>query len=129
MIVFSLWPTLNIFLVIPGLAILVFNGIWVSLLLGLLCARFRDIFQIIISFLQVMFFITPIIWLPDHKPALHLFLVLNPFYHFLHIVRAPLLGQMPDLISWMAVIGITILGWGVTLICFHNYRKRVPYWV
>jgi ABC-type polysaccharide/polyol phosphate export permease len=44
-------------------------------------------------------------------------------------VRAPLLGQAPQLVSWLAVLGMTLGGWLVALVMFRNYRRRVAYWV
>ena len=48
--------------VIPGFALLAINGLWISILLGLVSTRFRDVPPIVGSFLQVLFFMTPIIW-------------------------------------------------------------------
>src|SRR5258708_11677042 len=48
--------------VIPGFLLLAVNGFWISILLGLISARFRDVPPIIASFLQVLFFVTPIFW-------------------------------------------------------------------
>ena len=59
--------------------------------------RFRDIPQIVASVMQIAFFMTPIIWKPEllgHTAAR--LLPLNPFFAFLEIVRAPLLGTVPD---------------------------------
>ena len=53
---------LSLALVLPGLLLILLNGLWVCLLLGVLCARFRDIPQIIANLVQVTFFMTPIMW-------------------------------------------------------------------
>jgi ABC-2 type transport system permease protein/lipopolysaccharide transport system permease protein len=126
---FQVSPGWSMLLAIPALFLLLFNGLWVGLLLGLLSARFRDIPLIIASIVQVMFFITPVIWKPSMLPGRALFLDLNPFYHLVEIVRAPLLGQAPNLGNWMAVLLITALGWGLTLFFYTAYRWRVAYWV
>lgn len=126
---FQVSPGWSMLLAIPGLFLLLVNGLWVGLLLGLLSARFRDIPLIVASIVQVMFFITPVIWKPSMLPGRALFLDLNPFYHLVEIVRAPLLGQAPNLENWMAVLLITALGWGLTLFFYTAYRWRVAYWV
>jgi lipopolysaccharide transport system permease protein len=56
-------------------------------------------------------------------------LMWNPFFHFLHIVRAPLLGDFPEASSWFAVGAITLAGWAVTLFVYAKYRWRIAYWV
>ena len=127
--IFSLWPGWAGPLVVPGLLILFINGLWVGVLLGLISARFRDVPQIIGSVLQVAFFLTPIIWKPEHLPARSWFVDLNPFYHFVEIVRAPLLGQALSLRTWATTLLVTAAGWSVTFIVYCLYRRRIAYWL
>lgn len=124
-------PTWDAVVAIPGLILLILNLSWISIFLGVLCTRYRDIPQIITSLLQVVFYLTPIMWLPSLLPsrAGTLMLDLNPFYHFLQIVRAPLLGQEPSLESWAVTIGIAIVGWTLTVMLFGRYRRRIAYWL
>ncbi len=116
-------------LALPGLALICLNGLWLAFLLGLVSARFRDVPQIVASVVQVAFFLTPIIWKPELLPGRALVLDLNPFFHFVELVRAPLLGQVPGLASWLAVLGITLGGWLVTLGMYRRYRWRIAYWL
>ena len=128
-VLFSIWPGWAGLLVLPGLAILCLNGIWIGLLLGLVSARFRDVPQIVASVVQVAFFLTPIIWKPELLPDRALVLDLNPFFHIVELVRAPLLGHAPGLASWLATLGITLGGWLMTLVMYRRYRWRIAYWV
>jgi ABC-2 type transport system permease protein/lipopolysaccharide transport system permease protein len=116
-------------LALPGVFVLLLNGLWLSLLLGLLCARFRDIPLMIASVMQVLFFVTPVIWKVNMVPERAFLLDANPFWHLLELVRAPLLGQVPPTESWIVVTCITVVGWSVTLMFYVGYRWRVPYWV
>ena len=43
-----------------GLFILLLNLFWITLLIGMLSARFRDIPQVVSSGMQILFFVTPI---------------------------------------------------------------------
>ena len=126
---FSIHPGWVGLLILPGLALLCLNGVWMGLLLGLVSARFRDVPQIVASVVQVTFFLTPIIWKPELLPDRAFILEFNPFFHLLELVRAPLLGQAPGLGSWLATLGITLGGWLVTLLMYRRYRWRVAYWV
>ena len=45
-----------------GLLVVVLNAFGIGLLLAILCARFRDIPQIVGNFVQVLFFLTPVMW-------------------------------------------------------------------
>ena len=91
------------FISIPGFVLAAINLAWVALILAILCARYRDLPQIVGSVLQVVFYLTPIMWMPSLLPqraGLYL-LDLNPIFHLLEIVRAPLLGQLPNMTSWI----------------------------
>ncbi len=48
-------------LALPGLALAVLNLTWAALILSILCARYRDLPQIVASAVQVVFYLTPII--------------------------------------------------------------------
>ncbi len=123
--------SLEIFLFIPGFIVLVINLAWMSLILAILCARFRDMTQIIASILQVFFYITPIIWLPSLLPARASVMVLepNPFYHFLCITRDPLIGVAPSVSNWMFSVMVLIAGCILALVIFNTYRKKIAYWI
>jgi ABC-2 type transport system permease protein/lipopolysaccharide transport system permease protein len=132
-VVVALWFGLNpgwtALLALPALGVLLLNGFWMALLLGLLSARFRDIPLVVANVVQIMFFMTPVIWKPEMLPGRALILDLNPFYHLVEILRAPLLGEVPALENWLAVIGITLVGWAIALWFYSAYRWRIPYWV
>ena len=113
-----------------GVILICINGAWWGILLGLLNLRFRDILQIVASVMQVMFFITPIIWRVDQLSGGKLLAVwLNPFYYLMEIVRAPLLGQMPPLSTWLIAATLTLLGCAITFFFYVRFRRRIPYWI
>jgi ABC-type polysaccharide/polyol phosphate export permease len=95
-----------------------------------MCVRFRDIPQIVASLLQVAFFLTPILWQPTMLSGRRVVVVdYNPFYHFVELIRGPLLGHDPSRLSWLVVAAITVVGWAMTLMLYSRYRSRIPYWV
>ncbi len=121
------WHTL---LAIPGLLLIAVNGIWICLLLGLLCSRFRDIQQVITTVLQVAMFVTPIFWSADQLGARFKAVVdFNLLYHLVDIVRAPLLGRAPSNWTYLSVLAAALLGWSLTLVVFSRFRRRIPYWL
>ncbi|MGH8605227.1 MAG: ABC transporter permease, partial [Gammaproteobacteria bacterium] len=107
---FGIWPGAVALLLVPGIALILLNGIWVGLLFGMVCARFRDIPQIIASLLQVAFFLTPIIWRPELLGERAAFAHMNPFFHFVELIRAPLLGSAPSQLTWTVALITTLLG-------------------
>ena len=116
------WESLYL---IPGLAILLLNLLWASLSIGIICSRYRDLTQIMTSILQIFFYVTPIIWMPSALPARASLMVLdpNPFYHFMQILRCPLLGESPTSLNWGITLLITIVGWVFAGILFVERRR------
>jgi homopolymeric O-antigen transport system permease protein len=123
-------PTGYMLLFVPGIVALCVNGIWIAIVLGLLCARYRDIQQVVVSLLQVSMFVTPILWSPAQLTGRTVVLVdANLLYHYIEIVRDPLLGKPPSAWSWFMVLIATVVGWGVALFLFSRFRRRIPYWL
>jgi ABC-2 type transport system permease protein len=119
----------NLLTALLGIVAIAVNGIWVCLFLGSISARFRDIPQMVSSVMQMLIFITPIMWRPNMLVSLQWVADWNPLYHFVEIVRAPLLGNPLPVSSWLAVAGITLFGSLFTLVFFARYRARIAYWV
>jgi ABC-type polysaccharide/polyol phosphate export permease len=120
------WHTLEI---IPGFLLLAINGFWISILLGLISARFRDVPPIVASFLQVLFFVTPIIWPVEMLGDWQAIATLNPLFAAIDVVRAPLLGVATAESSWIALMIMTVLGCSVTFAMFARFRTRIAYWI
>lgn len=118
---------------ILGFLLLVFNLTWMSLLLATLCARYRDFPQIVTSLLQVIFYLTPIMWMPHFIQSgsilYHYLLNFNPFFNLIEIVRAPILGQYPTAWNWYSSLGFGLFGWLLTLVIYGKYKHRVAYWL
>jgi ABC-type polysaccharide/polyol phosphate export permease len=106
------------------------NMFWIALLLAVLSARFRDIPQIVASVVQVAFFLSPIIWKADMLSQKNRFVAdFNPLYHFIEVIRAPLLGQPIHAVSWIVTLSLLVLGSVGTFLVFARLRARVPYWL
>jgi ABC-type polysaccharide/polyol phosphate export permease len=106
------------------------NLFWVALLLAVLSVRFRDIPQIVASVVQVAFFLSPIIWKADMLGPKNRFVAdFNPLYHFMEVIRAPLLGQPIRAISWIITLCLLVLGSVGAFLVFARLRARVPYWL
>ncbi len=116
---------------IPGFLLLIINLAWLALILAIACARYRDLAEIIANLLQIIFYLTPIMWMPKLLPARAEFYLLefNPFYHLLQLTRAPLLGELPQTNSWIICSSMALLGWLITLWLFDRYKYRIVYWL
>jgi ABC-type polysaccharide/polyol phosphate export permease len=119
-----------VLLIVPGMFFLMATGVWVALLVGAVCVRYRDVQQFLTSVIQICMFVTPVFWPEDLLQGTRrfVFVELNPLYHFINVVRAPLLGQVPALSSYIVVILITVIGWAVTYLFLSRFRKRIVFW-
>lgn len=117
---------------ILGFVLWLIDGVFVSLLLGAICARFRDIPQIVAAFMQVAFFITPIMWqassLSGH-PAARYLIHFNPFNLILNVVRNPLLGTPLTLNGVIGALGVSFGLILISLVAFARFRGRIAFWV
>jgi lipopolysaccharide transport system permease protein len=124
-------PSFALVLFIPGFLLTIAFLFSVAYLLGFMTARYRDIQKIVTSALVVIFYVTPVIWEPALIPSgtAHLLLGLNPFYHFLQIIRLPVLGQAPTFENWALAIAMTLLAGLIAYLAAKKYKSRLAYWV
>lgn len=129
-LVFDVPINWNTPLVLIGLMFLMVNAVWVGLLLGAVCARYRDIQPLIGNFLQILLFVTPIFYAPKMLGRRGIILAQgNPFYHFVEIIRTPLLGNEPAMSTYIFVTVFTVVGWIGTLLIYRRIRRRICYWI
>jgi ABC-2 type transport system permease protein/lipopolysaccharide transport system permease protein len=82
--------------------------------------------------MRIAFLATPIIWMPGDGGSggvMGAFLVFNPFFHFVEVVRAPLLGDQVSLLSWIIVLSVTGIGMIVAHIMNGRYSRLIPLWI
>lgn len=126
---FEIWPGAVALLAIPGLLLVLINGAMANLWIGMVSARFRDVPQLINSAVQIVFFVTPIMWKPELLRTRVYIAEFNPVYHLVEIVRAPLLGHLPSTTNYIAVLLITLVNFIVVGAFFARFRSRISYWV
>ena len=120
------WETL---LALPAFALIVLNAVWVVIVLGILCLRFRDVIPIVANLTQIAFLVTPVIWAAELVKNRRMIVDANPFFHLVEILRAPLLGKPIDPANWMVVGSMAIVGWVVAFLCIGYTKRRMPYWL
>ncbi|MBB1055917.1 MULTISPECIES: galactan export ABC transporter permease subunit Wzm/RfbD [Dietzia] len=126
----------DLLLAVLGLVVLMVNGVWVAMLFGILATRFRDIAPLLDSMVQLLFYMTPIVWTTQtlYEQGGEIanrarIAELNPLYHYLEIVRAPMLGQPVAAYHWWIVLACTAVGLILAFVALRRFRSRVPYWV
>ena len=114
------------------LPLLLANLFWVAVCIGLVGARFPDTRDVIGTVLVAGFLLTPILWTVDRFPPDSLrgtLARLNPAYHLVDLVRAPVLGRLPETASIIACVAMAVVGWAIAALLYRRYARFVALWV
>jgi len=117
---------------IPALLVLYVNALWIATVFALAGARFPDFGQLLNTISIFLFLLTPIIWYPEQVAAgsFRAKLVLfNPFYHFIELFRAPIMGEPVGAVSLWCVGIMTVVGLAVATLVYRRYARFVPLWI
>lgn len=118
--------------VLPAMFIVLINVAWMGALVSVLGARLPDVHELIGSILMIMFLFTPIIWHANQAPSSTIqgFIArLNPLFHLLEIVRAPLLGDPIGPATYVYIVLMTVFGWLLAAWIYRRYARFVPIWI
>lgn len=116
-------------LALLGMLLIVVNSVAVALTLGTLGARFRDLPPFLTNLTSLLFFVTPIFWRADQLGDRIWIALANPVYHFIELVRAPLLGGHVSTTTWAFALGFTAVNLAVAFVLYARFRVRIPYWI
>jgi len=134
-IVMALSPDLRVVglaTLLPAFGLLLINALWMGIAISLLGARLPDMHELMASVFIFGFILTPILWKASAAPAgtVHgIFMRVNPLYHLIELVRAPLLGEPIERLTYWYVLGLTVAGWCLTTLLYRRYARFVPLWV
>lgn len=121
------WHLLSVLLSLILLSAIFF---FISMIVAIFSTRFRDITQIVVSLMQVFMLFTPIFWMRSVIPkGMEYIYHLNPFYHFIELLRAPMLGQPANSVSVAFSLAALVILAAVCVPFFAFYRRRIPYWL
>lgn len=112
-----------------GVAVVMYALTPMAMVLSVLCARYRDVVPMVASIMQLLFFITPVMWHPNQIADLSLIIKYNIFNYLIDVVRSPmLLGIFPaESVAVVLLVGTAL--WGVALTALYSNRKTIPYWL
>ena len=108
------------------------NAYFYSFVFGIIGVRYRDLSEVFTALSRIFLLATPIIWMPDfggRGEIIGAYLDYNPFYHFLEIFRAPLLGNQIEALSWYVVGAITAIGFIVSFLFYRKYKDTIAIWL
>ncbi len=115
--------------VLPALLCYVVTSVWLAAILAPVCARYRDVYHAIQTGLRLVFFATPILWMPADSGKLAMIARLNPISHYIAIIREPLIYDRIPSESWLVVLAINVVGLVLAVFVYASTRRRVAHWV
>ncbi|MBR0848962.1 ABC transporter permease [Bradyrhizobium diazoefficiens] len=101
----------------------------VSVVVAVVCVRYRDVPPLIQVVIQFLFLLTPIIWYPEQIKFGTEILLLNPFSYMLMIVRDPILGRPVEMQTWIIAISLAAMSLFAGSLMYVRFRRRIAYWV
>ncbi|ROU07437.1 ABC transporter permease [Lysobacter enzymogenes] len=115
-----------------GLATVMWNLFVFSVLLAIAGARFPDLHEAMGSAVMALFLVTPVVWYASVAPphTLHGQLMrANPLHHMIAVVRAPLLGEQVEPVTWVYLAAMTAAGTVAAVWVYRSAARRVPQWL
>ncbi len=123
-------PLNSVWLLAPiALVLITLNALWMGLLMSVFATRYRDLSELMNNIFRLVFFVTPIIWMPQLNSDLNLIANLNPFFHLLEVFREPLLNGSVTGLSWLIACLMPLLGGFIAFLVFAKYRSRIAFWL
>ena len=115
---------------IPGLILVMAASLLFITIFAHLNARFRDVAHLASVGMQVLFYVTPVIFparLLQQRPDLAYVVDLNPLYHLIEVVRRPLLANAPaELHNYVAtLLVLAVLTLASAIVIGMNQRRIV----
>ena len=128
--IFHTGVSVKMLFLIPGVFLIGINAVCWGTLVGMIGTRYRDFTQIVSSFIQVVFFLTPVMWMPYLLPEKSQWIVAyNPFNQFLNLIRAPLMNEVIGLHNLMAVLFLSIIGFLLYACYLRKYKHCIVFWL
>ncbi len=116
-------------LFIPALVVIMIASTGAAMILSVYGARFRDLGPATAMVTSILFLLTPVFWNRTATMGVQWVTNINPFYHFLEIARAPLLGKAPDPTNWTVAVVLAIILFVLGILAVSSNRSKLPYWV
>jgi len=129
MLIVSRTPSLlGVALSFAGLILILVTGFSLCLSIGILGARYRDVPNLANVAMTFAFFVTPVFWIPTRLGNYSWVVDFNPLYHYLNVVRGPLLNLENTSLSFAVVCCITVVVVLIGVLSYGAFARRLNYW-
>ena len=111
-----------------GYVLIIINGVFASAWLGWVATRFRDVQHLVTNLIMILFIVTPVLWPPPEGLEGHIYFQINPFYHLLEVVRAPIINNTVPVTSLLVASGLAVFNFVICLIFYRLAKSRLVLW-
>lgn len=119
---------INFLLLIIGIFLILINSFLIILVIGVICARFRDVAALIKMITAPLMLVTPILWNKEQLGSYEMYAYLNPFTSYVEMISFPLLGKeisyLPYTINFFILLILSL----VTLVIYKKYKQKLALW-
>jgi ABC-type polysaccharide/polyol phosphate export permease len=96
----------------------------------MICARYRDMPMLVTNILSVAMFVTPILYKPETLGDNGQWVAqYNILFHYVEIVRKPMLGEYPSLLNWTITSITAIILALIVFYFFAKKRRSIIFWL
>lgn len=114
---------------IPGIINFSLFIFWLPLLVCLIGARFKDFYQLVPIVLQLVFLLSPILYMKTNLGSMQWIATLNPLYNSFAPLRDSMIGAHSSIGANLIQLLINLIGLYVSLMLLQNERKKLPFLV
>jgi lipopolysaccharide transport system permease protein len=122
-------PEVSALLIIPGMILLLINLLWIGTIFSVVSLRFRDFAKFTPNLVFLGYMATPVLWEPQLLGDHFWIARLNPLFHLIELIRAPLQGDLPAAESWFVAAGLAVVGNIVAFGVLSSVRKKIVLWL
>lgn len=81
--------------------------------------------------MQIVFYITPVIWKPSLLPGglVSYVVMANPLASVLQVMRLPWLNEQPTMANWIIATITALLSLAFGVAVYQKFYNRVAFWV
>ncbi len=114
------------------LPLFLLNMVWWVFVMALFGARYPDTGEAVHTALMLGFLLTPVLWVGnrfDPHSIGGVLVRLNPAFHLIEVVRAPILGHQVGLSTFVYLGVMTLGGWLLAMVLYRRYARFAPLWI
>ncbi|MGJ8560385.1 MAG: ABC transporter permease [Litorimonas sp.] len=127
-------PHLEMVFIPISFLIFAITGLGAVMFLSIICARIRDLSELVSAVVRLSFFFTPIIWSATSRKfsdesVLTIIAKYNPLTYFIDLLRMPMLGTWPTTLTLIVTISIAVGSVILGLIAIQKGGRAVAFFV